>query len=170
MTLKVSAGIINYSQIAGGGENKVNYGKIEYSKFIPFFATVNFATTFKKSKDTIQDNVFRFSRDLTTTLRDSLIYQYDPFLISQGIIADRYYDPLDYRDSYVTTSYFETKLFRIPNLTIDIKAKYDLNHQNNNYYQDKNDIIDRNHVIRADYRYYFHNLLIMPQVKFMTRS
>jgi len=168
--LKLTAGYINYSQIAGGGENNVKYGKLDYTKFIPFFATVNFTTTFKHTDDTIQDNVFRFSRRLTATLRDSLLYQYNPFYLNQGIIADRYYDPLDYRDSYVSTSYFETKLFRIPNLTIGIKAKYDWNHQNSTATQSKNNVIDRSHVLKADYRYYFHDLLIMPQVKYMSRK
>ncbi|MDP2982003.1 MAG: hypothetical protein Q8O92_01565 [Candidatus Latescibacter sp.] len=168
--LKLTAGYINFSQIAGGGVNNVKYGKIDYTKFIPFFATVAFGTQFKKVQDTIQDDVFRFQRRLTTTLRDSLMYQYDPFYLNQGLIANKYYDPLEYRDSYVSTSFFETKLFRIPNLTIDIKAKYDLNHQNSTSVQKKNNNIDWNHILKADYRYYFHNLLIMPQVKFMARK
>jgi hypothetical protein len=168
--LKYTLGIVNFNQPVGGGKTKVNYGKIEYSRFIPFYANVNFATHLKKTQDDIADNVFRVSRELTTTLRDSLSLQYNVFFNFQGIIPEKYYDPLEYRDSYVSTSYFETKLFRIPNLTIGFKFKYDINHQNATSYQQRNDIIERSHVLRADYRYYFHNLLLMPQVKFMARK
>ncbi len=168
--LKYTLGIIDYSQIAGGGENDVKYGKVEYRKFIPFFANIHAATVFKKTHDSITDNVFRFSRELTSTLRDSSTYAYNPFFEYHGVIPEKFYDPLDYRDSYVSTSYLETKLFRIPNLTIGLKIKYDLNQQNETSFQKKNSIIDRSHVLRADYRYYFHDLLIMPQVKFMARK
>jgi len=167
---KYTAGIINYIQPISGGETKVNYGKIEYSKFIPFNANVNFATIFKKTNDNITDNVFRFSRELTTTLRDSMSLQYNVFFDFHGIIPEKYYDPLRYRDSYVSTSYLETKLFQVPNLTIGLKFKYDINHQNAAPYQLKNDIIERTHVLRADYRYYIHDILLMPQVKFMSRK
>lgn len=168
--LKYTLGVVRSRQVLQGGENNINYGKIEYSKFIPFYANINFATIFKKSEDSIADNVFRFSRELTTTLRDSLSLQYNVFFNYQGVIPEKYFDTLDYRDSYVSTSYFETKLFRIPNLTIALKLKYDINHQNSTPYQSKNDIIDRCQVLRADYRYYFKDLLIMPQVKFMSRK
>ncbi|MHB9029156.1 MAG: hypothetical protein ACYC9O_10325 [Candidatus Latescibacterota bacterium] len=168
--IKYTLGVINYNQIAGGGKNDVRYGKLEYQKFIPFFANVNFASVFKKAEDSINDNVFRFARELSSTLRDSSSYTYNVFYHNHGVIPERYYDPLEYRDSYVSTSYFETKLFRIPNLTIGLKFKYDWNQQNENSYQQKNTIIDRSQVLRADYRYYFHDLLIMPQVKFMARK
>jgi hypothetical protein len=174
---KFTVGAINFKQPAGGGKEDVRYGKIEYSRFIPFYANVNFSTIIKKTNDDIYDNVFRVSRQLTTTLRDSLSLQYNLFYVFQGVIPEKYYDPLNYRDSYVSTSYVDTKLFRIPNLTIGIKLKYDINHQNGTVFQDKNDIIDRSHILRADYRYYvprsaryFHDLLLMPQVKFMSRK
>lgn len=168
--LRLTAGLVDYEQIAGGGNTEVKYGKLEYNKFIPFYANVNFATVIKKAKDTITDDVFRVSREYTSTLRDSTTYAYNLFYHSYGIIPEKYYDPLDYRDSYVSSSYFETKLFRVPNLTIGLKVIYDINHQNATSYQKKNDIMDRSQVLRADYRYYYRNLLIMPQVKFMNRK
>lgn len=167
---KYTAGVVDYHQIAGGGLTDVKYGKIEYNKFIPFFANVQFVTLGKRAHDSIADNVFRVSEELTTTLRDSSTYAYNLFYQGHGVIAEKYYDPLDFRDSWVSTSFFEAKMFRIPNLTIGLKFKYDLNHQNSTSFQEKNDKIDRSQVLRADYRYYFHSLLIMPQVKFMTRK
>lgn len=168
--MKLTAGVIQTGQPIGGGKTNVKYGKIEYSRFIPFYANVNFATIFKKTKDDIYDNVFRVSRELTTTMRDSLSLQYNVFFEFQGIIPERYYDPMDYRDSYVSTSFFETKLFRVPNLTIGLKFKYDINHQNETSFQKENDTIDRSQVLRADYRYTYHSILLMPQVKFMARK
>jgi hypothetical protein len=168
--MKYSLGVINFNQPISGGKTKVNYGKIEYSRFIPFYANVNFATIFKKTQDDAYDNVFRVNRELTTTMRDSLSLQYNVLYNFQGIIPEKYYDPLNYRDSYVSTSFFETKLFRVPNLTIGLKFKYDINHQNDTSYQEKNDIIERAQVLRADYRYTYHSILLMPQVKFMARK
>lgn len=166
--VKYTLGVIDYHQMAEDGKTKVKYGKVEYKKFIPFFANVNMATIFKKSQDDIDDNGFRVMTELSSTLHDSLTYAYNVGLHYHGVIAEKYYDPLEYRDSYVSTSYFETKLFRIPNLTIGIKVKYDLNHQNETSYQSENDIVQRGQILRAEYRYYFHDLLIMPQVKFQS--
>ncbi|MBT4483511.1 MAG: hypothetical protein HOC71_07520 [Candidatus Latescibacteria bacterium] len=164
--MKYTFGVIKHRQIARGGETDVKYGKLDYSKFIPFFADVNFSTIFKKVEDTVEDHVFRYQRQLSTTLIDSFSYTDNIFRTREGIQHENYYDPLDYRDSYVTTTFLDTKLFRIPNLTVNIKFKYDLNHQN----KTKNDIAERNHVFRADYKYYLGNLLLMPQVKFMSRK
>lgn len=168
--MKYTLGFMNLKQINGGGVTDVRYGKIQYNKFIPFFAELNLATQFKKVEDTIQDNVFRHERMLSTTLIDSFSYVDNTFLTREGIQHENYYDPLLYRNSYVSTSYFNTKLFRIPNLTVELKFKYDINHQNDTGFQQKNDLVERTQVIKADYRYYFRKLLVMPQVKFMSRK
>ena len=75
-----------------------------------------------------------------------------------------------FRDSYVTTSFIETNLFRVPNLNISIKFKYDLNHQNSTSFQQKNDITDRAQVLKAEYKLYIKNVLLQPQVKFLSRK
>jgi len=168
--LKTTVGYINYKQVSGGGESNVRYGKLSYNKFIPFYAEINMATNLKKVKDSIQDNVFRHERMLSTTLIDSFTYVDNTFRTREGIQHERYYDPLLYRDSYVSTSYFDTKLFRIPNLTVELKLKYDINHLNKTAFQQKNDLVERTQVFRADYRYYFRKLMIIPQVKFMSRK
>jgi len=168
--MKYTLGYINYEQIAGGGKTNARYGKVEYKKFIPFFADIFAATKLKKVEDDIQDNLFRYEKRLGTTLIDSFTYTYNPFFQREGIITDPYYDPLKYRDSYVSRSYLETTIFTIPNLTVNLKFKYDINHQNRNKSigQIRNDIIERAQVVRVDYKYYFRKLLIMPQVKLMT--
>ena len=98
-------------------------------------------------------------------------YRDNAFRSREGIQHESYYDPLMYLDSYVTTSFFNTKLFYIPNLTIDIKLKYDLNHQNkSSKLSEGNDIVDRVQVYKAQYKYYIRKLLLMPQVKFMSRK
>ncbi|MBN1291919.1 MAG: hypothetical protein JXB48_08780 [Candidatus Latescibacteria bacterium] len=180
--LKYTLGYIDYEQIAGGGKTDVRYGKIDYRKFIPFFATINLSTQLKKAEDTIQDNVFRHATQLApATLRDSLTYEYNNFYSREGLISEKYYDQLYYKDSYVSTSYFETNLFRVPNLNIGLKFKYDLNHQNETLDQDKNDIVDRTQVVKADYKFYanfrvpfinwrINNLVLQPQVKFLSRK
>jgi len=168
---KYTLGYMNIEQIAGGGNTDVRYAKLDYVKFIPFFANINLSSTFKKAEDSIQDHVFRHTRQLApATLRDSLTYENNIFYSREGIQHEKFYDPLLYQNSYVSTSYFETKLFRIPNLTIGFKFKYDWNHQKDTSYQDKNNIIDRTQVLKADYRYYIRNLLLQPQVKFLSRK
>jgi len=167
---KYTVGYMNMDEIWGGGETDVRYGKIEYKKFIPFFADLTVNTQLKKVKDTIMDDVFGHERSLSTTLIDSFSFVDNPFYGREGIQHDFLYDQLKYRDSWVSTSYFDTKIFRVPNLTVGIKVKYDLNHQNENSFQNKHNIIERTQVFRADYRYYFKDLLLMPQVKFMARK
>ena len=177
MGWKFTLGYLNFKKIAGGGETDVKYGQAEYQKFIPFLADLKFKTIFKKSNDSIQDNIWKFSRELSTTLIDSTSYAYNlynPKDSSQPIYIDmmseKYYDPLRYRDSYVAKSFFETNLFTIPNLNIGMKFKYDLNHQNKTSFQKKNDMIDRTQIYKAEYKYYLKDLLINPQVKFLSRK
>jgi len=130
------------------------------------------ATIFKKVEDSIEDNVFKYSRHLSTTLIDSTGYGYNLFegsTILDDRMTQKYYDPLRYRNSYVSKSYFETNLFRVENLNIGMKLKYEVNHQNETYFQGKNDIIDRTQIYKADYRFYLRDFLIQPQVKFLSR-
>lgn len=167
-------------KIAAGGKTDVRYGLAEYNKFIPFFANMKFATTVKRVEDTIEDYIFKHAQQLSTTLIDSTTYGYNlpyvdeingVYLISSDILHEKYYDPLYYRDSYVNKTYFETSLFRIPNLNIGIKLKYDINHQNDILLvQDKNNIVERTQIYKADYSYYIKDLLIQPQVKFLSRK
>lgn len=166
--LKYTLGFINFDQPLGGGSTDVKYGKVEYYKYIPFYADINFASTLKKAEDTIQDHVFLHQRQLSTTLIDSFTYVDNPFYKREGIQHEVALDQLSYRDSYVSSSYINTKLFRIPNFTVDMKFVYDINHQNKTSYQPENDIIRRSQVFKADYKYYLNKLLIMPQVKFQT--
>ncbi len=168
--LRTTLGYYNFKNIYGGGKTDVRYGKLEYKKFIPFFAELQFASKLKKVEDSVQDNVFRHERMLSTTLIDSFSYVDNKFRSREGIQSEPFYDPLMYRDSYVSSSFFGAKLFRIPNLTVEMKLKYDLNHQNETSYQNRNDVIERTQILRADYRYYFNKLLITPQVKYMSRK
>ncbi len=168
--MKYTLGYINFDQINGGGMTNVRYGKLHYNKFIPFFADLTVASTLKKVEDSIQDFVFRHERRLSTTLVDSFSYRDNPYMEREGIQHEPFYDPLMYRNSFVSTSFFNTKLFHIPNLTIDIKLKYDLNRQNETSYQRKNEIIERAQVYKAEYNYYFNKLKVTPQVKFMSRK
>lgn len=168
--LKTTVGYYNTKNIAGGGKMDVRYTKVEYRKFFPFFAEMRMASNLKKVNDSIQDNVFGHERLLSTTLIDSFSYVDNIFRTREGIQSEPYYDVLAYRNSYVSSSYFNTKIFRIPNLTIEMKLKYEVNHQNETGFQDKNDIINRTQIYKADYRYYFKKLLVIPQVKYMTRK
>lgn len=167
---KTSIGYYNFKNIHGGGKTDVRYAKTEYNKFIPFFAELRFASKLKKVKDSIQDNVFSHERLLSTTLIDSFSYVDNTFRTREGIQHEALYDQLYQRDSYVSSSYFNTKLFRIPNLTIEFKFRYNVNHQNKTSYQAKNDIVERSQIYKADYRYYFKKLMITPQVKFLNRK
>jgi hypothetical protein len=168
--LKYTAGVANFEQPGAGGRTDVKYGRLEFNKYIPFFADVFAATHVKRVEDTIYDHTFSHERRLSTTLIDSFTYVDNQFRSREGIQSDPFYDQLNYRDSWVSASYFDAKLFRIPNMTVQVKLKYDMNHQNETGYQDKNDIIDRSQIFKADYRYYFNRLMIVPQVKFMSRK
>lgn len=173
---KATMGYYNMDRIAGGGKTDVRYAILDYNKFIPFFADLKFSSTFKKIEDDIQDNIFKTQRKLSTTLIDSTSYGYNMYLEGTNvpILLDyttaKFYDPLRYRNSYVTTSYFEFNIFRVKNLNIGMKLKYNLNHQIDTSFQSKNDLIDRTQVYRAEYKYYLKNLLVNPQVKFQTRK
>lgn len=170
---KYTLGYLDKERIAGGGITDVKYGSVEYNKFIPFFADVKFSSIVKKVEDSIQDDVYRYATQLTTTLVDSSTYGYNldvNNILMDDMLTERYWDPLRYRDSYVSKSYFETNLFRIRNLNIGMKLKYEINHQNETGYQDENDLIDRTQIYRGEYKYYLRDLLINPQVKFTNRK
>lgn len=168
--LKYTVGVAKYAQPGTGGEADLRYGRMEYSRFIPFFADILTTTQVKKVEDTIYDNVFKYARQYSTTLIDSFTYTDNIFRTREGIGHEAYYDQLDYRNSWVSTSYLDAKMFRIPNMTVSFKFKYDINHQNKTGFQEKNEIIERTQIVKADYRYYLEKLLIMPQVKFLSRK
>jgi hypothetical protein len=173
MGWKYTAGYINMQTISAGGQSDVAYGMANYNTFIPFLADIKFSSMFKKVEDSIADDVLRYQRRLSTTLVDSLTYAYNIYTsntITDERISEPFRDQLLYRDSYVTTTYFETNLLTIPNLTVGIKLKYDLNHQNETSYQSKNDISDRTQIYRAEYKYQIKSLLLTPQVKFLNRK
>ena len=178
MGWKYTFGYIDMEKIAAGGKSNVKYGTAEYNSFIPFFADLKFSTLYKRVKDNIQDDVFKYASELSTTLIDSTSYGYNvthtdddgDISIVDDIMTEKYYDPLDYRNSHVSKSYFETNLFAIPNLTIGMKLKYQINHQNETMFQDENDIIDRSQIYRAQYQYRIKNISVTPQVKFVSRK
>ncbi len=160
--LTLTGGLLRHRQVAGGGRNHINYGKLEYSLDLPKFINANVYHVTKRVEDDIPDGTYQFSIS-----EQNAEYSQPKFV----------QDELTMRNSMVYTTYVGTKYIQIPNLTIENNAKYVLNSQNaiqvwdgdNNEFVNKQDDAQVHYwgiVNKADYKIKLtENLVLIPQLK-----
>ncbi|MBN1351110.1 hypothetical protein JXJ21_16940 [candidate division KSB1 bacterium] len=149
--LDFSVGFFRTQQIAGGGRNDINYGKIEYDMYLPRWGKIQLKHISKRVHDDIADDTYQW-------IDGEMMF-----------VAD----PLSMRNSMVHTSFLQAQILRIPNLTIEpLKVKYEHNAQKSllnwdgSVAQDDKDVIAWRVVNKIDYKYQIRdNLVLMPQLK-----
>ena len=171
--LQLTLGLLDMRQILGGGRNWMRYAKAEYTRGEPSLGRIQAGNFLKRVKDTIPDELNRFSHDDTfgplgpiTPVGTRGVNPAD--LIGIGI--SRYLDrPLRMRDSVVNTTFVEGRLKWFPGFSVRANGKLNLNFQRRTAVQKANRIQDWTSVIAADYVWKRGNLTVRPQLKYMAR-
>lgn len=160
--LTLTGGRLRHRQMAGGGRNHINYGKLEYSLNLPKFMNAKVYHVTKRVEDDIPDGTYQFA-----------ISEQGAEFAQPTFVQDE----LTMRNSMVYTSYLGTQYIQIPNLTIENNVKYILNSQkeirvwdgDNNQFvnlQDDAQIHYWGIVNQADYKIKLaENLVLIPQLK-----
>jgi len=160
--LRLTGGLLDHRQIAGGGRNYLKYGKMEYTLNLPKFMNAHVYHVTKRVQDDIPDPTYQFA------------------ITDQGVNfnAPQFtQDDLAMRNSMVYTTYLGTKYVQISNLTIENNVKHVLNSQkeiatwdgDQNAFvndQDESQITYWGVVNKIDYKFKLaEKLMLIPQLK-----
>ncbi len=160
--LNITGGVLRNRQIAGGGINHIDYGKLEYDYRLPKLGNLKIYHVTKKVKDDIEDPTYQFS------------------FTEQGVNFEKpkfIQDELTMKNSMVYTTYIGTKYTQIKNLTIENNLKHVLNAQKrittwdgdlDEFFleQDKSQITYWGVVNKIDYKFSITDqLMLIPQFK-----
>jgi hypothetical protein len=144
-------GRVRQKQIAGGGVNDINYGKIQYNLDFPKYGRIKLYHVTKRAWDNIPDPTYEVAGE--TFVR--------------GSVKEFTQDPLDYQNSWVHTSYIGTEVLRIPNVRIENNLKSDLNRKQKTDFQEKATVSYWGGVHKIDYAFSpLDRFTIMPQMKY----
>ena len=157
--LTLTWGIVDIHQIAGGGINKIQYTKLNFSRQFGRKGEIWFEHMTKRVKDNIKNDWYEFVLNQRAALGEKTRYEQTLFE-----------DPLCMRNSLVNRGFLSTKFSPIPNLNIINNIRYEINKQ---YADDfgagliqQEDRIDFIGVVnKADYNFRWGNLVVMPQLK-----
>ena len=171
--LQLRLGLLDLRQVLGGGRNWMRYAKAEYNRDEPSLGRIQAVNFLKRVKDTIPDELYRFSHDDTfgplgpiTPVGTRGVNPDD--LIGLGITwyQDR---PLRMRNSVVNTTFVEGRLRWFPGFSVRANGKLNLNFQRKTSVQRANRIQDWTSVMAADYVWERGNWTVRPQLKYMAR-
>ena len=171
--LHLTLGLVDTRQILGGGRNKMRYGKAEYTKDVPTLGKLHAVNFLKKVKDTIPDEVFRYSYNTTfgplgpiTPVGTTGVNPADLVGIGLTAFEDR---PLRMEDSVVNTTFAEGRFKWFPGFTLRSNVQLDLNFQQETALQEANRIQDWTSVVAAGYEWARGNWTVRPQLKYMAQ-
>lgn len=159
--LDLTLGRYHVRQPMAGGRNSVAYFKLNYSRYFPFLAEVNFVNFAKRVRDDIKDDVFQFQQGILSSFNPDPTSRFGVTSIRTALVEDR----LLMRNSFVNTSYLKVKFFGIRNLKLEQSLKVELNRQFLG--SSKNDIWRWAYVLKGDYTYRFGRLSLSPKFKYM---
>ncbi len=145
-------GTVRQEQVAGGGRNRINYGKWLYNLNLPRYGRITLFHVTKRVKDDIPDPTYQFEGEALTA--DVEEFQFTA-------------DPLTTQNSYVHTTYLGTQLLRIPGLRVENNLKSDVNRMHKTHFQEKATVEYWGGVHKIDYTIKpFPKLSISPQFKY----
>ncbi|MFC1682598.1 hypothetical protein ACFL0G_00100 [Candidatus Zixiibacteriota bacterium] len=144
-------GMVRQNQIAGGGQNSINYGELDYRLNFPRYGNVELFHVTKRVKDDIPDPT----------------YQYE----GEALVKDAEWiftkDPLATKNSYVHTTYLGTEYLAIPGLKVENNLKSEVNRMRRTDFQEKSMVEYWGGVHKIDYTLKpLPKLTISPQFKY----
>lgn len=157
--LKLTWGKTDIHQVAGGGINKMEYGKLNYSRKFTDKGEIWFEHMIKRVKDDIRNDWYQFTFKKAIEPLERVVYT-----------QQRFEDPLMMKNSLVNRGFLATRFSPIPNLNIINNLRYEINKQYASKFEDgTSQDEDRMEFIgvvnKADYTFKWKNLIIMPQLK-----
>lgn len=156
--LKLTWGRIDIHQIAGGGINKISYGRLNYYHRFDK-GEIWFEHMTKRVKDDIKNDWYQFT--LVKGLKPGERVMY---------VQTHFSDTLAMRNSLVNRGFLSTRFSPIPNLNIINNFRYEINSQYASNFKDgtsqKEDRIEFLGIVsKADYTFKWRNFILMPQLK-----
>ncbi|KPL17917.1 MAG: hypothetical protein AMJ92_10415 [candidate division Zixibacteria bacterium SM23_81] len=146
-------GRIRQEQIAGGGQNFINYGKLLYKLDFPRYGKVQLYHVTKRVQDDIPNPTFQFPEGPAGFIS---------FTQSEFTL-----DPVLMRNSVVHTSYVGTQFLGIRGLNVENNLKSDVNRMRTTPYHEKATIEYWGGVHKIDYNLKpLPRLTISPQLKY----
>jgi hypothetical protein len=147
----LTLGRVRQEQIAGGGLNSINYGKLEYELNFPKYGNVEAYHVTKRVWDDIADPTYQVAGETFV----------------KGSVKTFTADPMEHRNSYVHTSYLGTQILRIPNVRIENNLKSEINRQRKSDFQEKATVDYWGGVHKIDYTFTpMARFTITPQLKY----
>lgn len=162
-----TAGYYRTEQLAAGGRNEVTYGKVDYSRYIPFWGRFTLIDFAKKVDDDIRDNVYQYPRNATFELQEDVGGRLSGGRLNVELIED----PLRMKDSFVNTAFASLDFAGAEPLNIYLNFKNDVNHQFGEAGRKSNRIARSTFVVKGEYPWQlsgrFQKVKLTPQVKLM---
>ena len=131
----------------------------------PFFRTAawNFSMCLKQVQDDIEDDTPQFLPRISNALPFEVRGTFDANVDNFELVEDE----LAMRNSLVNTAYLKATFFRIDELNIDQRLKYNVNFQRPTSLQPANRIGAWSWVLRAAYNWNVGSLTVTPRIKYM---
>ena len=161
--LEFTLGRYRTRQIWGAGKNRVSYFKTAYQRSLFPYGRVEFFNVFKQVQDDIEDDTPQFLPRISNALPFEVRGTFDANVDNFELVEDE----LAMRNSLVNTAYLKATFFRIDNLNIDQRLKYDVNFQRPTSLQPANRIGAWSWVLRAAYNWNVGSLTVTPRIKYM---
>lgn len=161
--LELTLGQYDTRQIWGAGENSVAYFKTSYQRSLFPYGRLEFFDVFKKVEDDIEDDSPQFLPRISNALPFEVRGTFDTNVDNFELVEDE----LTMRKSLVNTAYLKATFFRIDNLNIEQRLKYNVNYQRSTSLQPSDRIGEWSWVFRAEYTWNMGALAIVPRVKYM---
>lgn len=159
--LKLTIGNIDIRQIAGGGYNKMAYGKLNFDySFALGRGKIWYEHMVKRVKDNIPNDWYEFALQEAGGVWGRSNY-----------IHTKFEDPMNMRNSLVHRGYLEVRYQPIKRLNIINKCRYEFNFQRASVFEDgttqPEDRLDFIGLVnKIDYTFQYKNFTIMPRIKY----
>ena len=151
-------------EVWGGGRNDVSYTRVDYERTIYPYGRVLLTNYLKSVKDDIEND----APFLAVFAPNQLPVQ--PGTGIGSLLTVQVQDELWMRNSVVNTSYLDATLFRVDNLEVSNRIKYQSNWQREDDFQSDNRIDDLSWVVRAQYEWRRDRIKVTPRLKYMAYS
>jgi hypothetical protein len=153
--LALTLGRLDANQQAGGGKNRMNYGRLNWTVRRPSLGQLHVQNTVKRVQDSVPDRVL-VSSDFTRGPFGKV--HLAGFGYQQQFDLNLIEDNLNYRNSWVNRFYVQADLSPLRGLSMSHNLRYERNRQQRGFlddgtFQRRNEIRSMSSVHRVDYTY-----------------